>query len=219
MDEGRYYKVVSNLTNAPVRDYLLHGYETRRDFCDALDRIVRRWRGRVGERIDERHGFYLLRFHDTPGGKPDEEDHLKKPFEVIRMPIASVDNPTGRELVFMGAFIDIIQRFTEAAMTSDKVAYGGLESANHIRLRGRTVYFDPDLADEAYLRAEPGALLTITIAPEEPGPRTVCYKMLIAADTHELLSFERSRYKDPTDGRFTDTEARRFSRRGATVVR
>ena len=73
MDEGRYYKVVSNLTNAPVRDYLLHGYETRRDFCDALDRIVRRWRGRVGERIDERHGFYLLRFHDTPGGKPDEE--------------------------------------------------------------------------------------------------------------------------------------------------
>ena len=133
------------------------------------------------------------------GGKPDEEDHLKKPFEVIRMPIASVDNPTGRELVFMGAFIDIIQRFTEAAMTSDKVAYGGLESA--------------------YLRAEPGALLTITIAPEEPGPRTVCYKMLIAADTHELLSFERSRYKDPTDGRFTDAEARRFSRRGATVIR
>ena len=153
------------------------------------------------------------------GGKPDEEDHLKKPFEVIRMPIASVDNPTGRELVFMGAFIDIIQRFTEAAMTSDKVAYGGLESANHIRLRGRTVYFDPDLADEAYQRAEPGALLTITIAPEEPGPRTVCYKMLIAADTHELLSFERSRYKDPTDGRFTDAEARRFSRRGATVIR
>ena len=40
-----------------------------------------------------------------------------------------------------------------------------------------------------------------------------------AADTHELLSFERSRYNDPTDGRFTDAEARRFARRGATIIR
>jgi len=152
------------------------------------------------------------------GGKPDETDQLQKPFEVVRMPIASVDNPTGRELVFMGAFIDIIQRYTEEAMTSDAVAYGGLESSNHVRLRGRTVYFDPDQGDEAYLRGEPGAVLTLTIAPEEPGPKTVCYKMLIAADTHELLSFDRSRYNDPADGRFTDAEARRFTRRGATVV-
>lgn len=153
------------------------------------------------------------------GGLPDEKDQLKKPFEVVRMPIASVDDPTGRELVFMGAFLDIIQRYTEEAMTSDAVAYGGLESANRIRLRGRTVYFDPDQADAAILRGEPGALLTITIAPEEPGAKTVCYKMLIAADTHELLSFERSRYKDPSDGRFTDAEAKRFERRGATVIR
>ena len=153
------------------------------------------------------------------GGKPDDTDQLKKPFEVVRMPIASVDDPTGRELVFMGAFLDIIQRYTEEAMTSDRVAYGGLESANHIRLRGRTVYFDPDQADEAILRGEPGALITITIAPEEPGPKTVCYKMLIAADTHELLSFERSRYKDPSDGRFTEAEAKRFERRGAIVIR
>ena len=153
------------------------------------------------------------------GGKPDEKDQLKKPFEVVRMPIASVDDPTGRELVFMGAFLDIIQRFTEEAMVSDNVAYSGLESANRIHLRGRTVYLDPDAADEAYLREEPGALLTITIAPEEPGPRTVCYKILISADTHELLSYERSRYKEPDDARFSDAEARRFERRGATVIR
>ena len=153
------------------------------------------------------------------GGKPDEKDQLKKPFEVVRMPIASVDNPTGRELVFMGAFLDIIQRFTEEAMVSDKVAYAGLESANRIHLRGRTVYLDPDAGDGAYLREEPDALLTITIAPEEPGPKTVCYKILISADTHELLSYERSRYKEPDDARFSDAEAKRFERRGATVIR
>ena len=153
------------------------------------------------------------------GGKKDDTDQLKRPFEVVRMPIASVDNPTGRELVFMGAFLDIIQRFTEEALVSDKVAYAGLESANRIHLRGRTVYLDPDAGDEAYLREEPGTLLTISIAPEEPGPKTVCYKILISADTHELLSFERSRYKEPDDARFSDAEARRFERRGATVIR
>ena len=155
----------------------------------------------------------------SKGGKPDDKDQFKKPFEVVRMPIASVDNPTGRELVFMGAFLDIIQRFTEEAMVSDKTAYTGLESANSIQLRGRTVYLDPDAADEAYLREEPGALLAISIAPEEPGPKTVCYKILISADTHELLSYERIRYKEPADASYTDAEARRFSRRGATVIR
>ena len=34
--------------------------------------LVARWRDRIGEAIDERHEFLLLRFHDTPGGVPDE---------------------------------------------------------------------------------------------------------------------------------------------------
>ena len=135
------------------------------------------------------------------------------------MPMASVDAPSGRELVFMGAFLDIIQHFIEQAILSDKVAYGGLEASNDVRLKGKTVYLDPDEADEAYLEEKADALLGITIAPEEISFKTVCYKMLISADTHELLYYEKSRYKGPADGQFTDAEARRFSRRGATVVR
>ena len=73
MTDKTFYQVLSTLDRAPLRDYLLHGYETRRDFEQALRRLVSRWQGRTGERIDERHGFLLLRFHDTPGGKPDEE--------------------------------------------------------------------------------------------------------------------------------------------------
>lgn len=73
MEDKRYYRVVSTLDHAPLRDYLLHGYETRRDFEQALHRLVSRWHGRTGESIDERHGFLRLRFYDTPGGKPDEE--------------------------------------------------------------------------------------------------------------------------------------------------
>lgn len=72
MTDKTFYQVLSTIDQAPLRDYLLHGYETRRDFEDALRRLVRRWQGRTGECIDERHGFLHLRFHDTPGGKPDE---------------------------------------------------------------------------------------------------------------------------------------------------
>lgn len=155
----------------------------------------------------------------TKGGRKGEKDQLKQAFEVIRMPIASVDDPSGRELVFMGAFLDIIQHFVEQAMLSDKVAYGGLEAANGTKLKGKTAYLGPDAADEAYLQEKADALLGITIAPEEVSFKTVCYKMLISADTHELLYYEKIRYKGPADGQFTDADARRFSRRGATVVK
>ena len=73
MTIGRFYLVVSNLDRAPLADHLLHGYESRWDFYRALRRLLSRWKGRIGECVDERHGFLLLRFHDTPGGKPDEE--------------------------------------------------------------------------------------------------------------------------------------------------
>lgn len=155
----------------------------------------------------------------SKGGKEGEKDQLKQAFEVVRMPLASVDDPTGHELVFMGAFLDIIQQFVEQAMISDKTAYGGLSAGNDVKLKGKTVYLDTDRADEAYQAGTADALAGITIAPVQISFHTVCYKMLIAADTHELLFYERSKYKGPADGRFTDTEARRFERRGATVIR
>ena len=57
---------------APLEDFLMHGYEERLDFLRAVRRLTDRWHDRVGEAIDERNGFLLLRFHDTPGGRPDE---------------------------------------------------------------------------------------------------------------------------------------------------
>lgn len=72
MSDAACYLVMSDMSQAPLSDHLMHGYESRRDFCSALRKLIDRWHGRVGERIDERHGFLLLRFHDTPGGKPEE---------------------------------------------------------------------------------------------------------------------------------------------------
>ena len=155
----------------------------------------------------------------SKGGKEDETESLRKPFEVVRMPIASLDNPTGRELIYLGAFLDIIQAFVEEAMVSDKTAYLGLSAAGGGKLTGRRIYLDPDTADAVYPAAEAGAVLGLSIAPVRINFRSVCYKMLIAADTHELLHYEKSRYKGPNDARFSDAEVKRFERRGGTVVR
>lgn len=74
MDDGRtFYLVKDTLAGAPLSDHLLHGYADRWDFRKALKNIIVRWGGRIGECVGERHGFLLLRFHDTPGGQPDEE--------------------------------------------------------------------------------------------------------------------------------------------------
>ena len=67
-----YYRVLPDLRNAPVNQYLMHGFETKHDYLSALKKLVERWKDRVGEVVGERNDFLLLRFHDTPGGKPDE---------------------------------------------------------------------------------------------------------------------------------------------------
>ena len=69
---GNYYTITTTLRNVPLREHLQHGYEYEDDFRRALRSLIDRWRGRVGECVGERNGFLLLRFHDTPGGIPDE---------------------------------------------------------------------------------------------------------------------------------------------------
>lgn len=71
-DNKKFYKVITDLYHARLPNHLEHGYETERDFRHALYKLSDYWKGRVGECVDERNGFCLLRYHDTPGGRPDE---------------------------------------------------------------------------------------------------------------------------------------------------
>ena len=154
----------------------------------------------------------------TKGGKEGEKDQLKQAFEVVRMPIAGADDPSGRELVMMGAFLDIIQTFVERAMLSDRAAYGGISATAGPRLDGRTVYLNPDAADAAILSREPNALAGVVIAPEEPGRGRNCYRMLISTGTHELYLYEKRRFGGPADAVFTDADARHIQALGARAV-
>lgn len=102
-DNALFYRVTDTIEAAPLSQYREHGYESRDEFRDALRDIVQRWKGRVGECISRRHEFLQLRFHDTPGGRPDEAwipDYLTESTEMpewIREAIKPVD-PIEREL-------------------------------------------------------------------------------------------------------------------------
>lgn len=72
-ENAEFYLVEADYDKAPVTQYREFGYDSKWDFYLALRKVGERWRDRVGECIEERHGFRKLRFHDTPGGRPDEE--------------------------------------------------------------------------------------------------------------------------------------------------
>ena len=174
--------------------------------------------------LREDNGYYFLTVGTldgiaflslSKGGRDDESDNLKKPFEVVRIPIAEAAAPSGRALMYMGAFVDILQNFAGEAVMSEQAAYAGLRFNNRLSLEGRKVLLDPDEADSAYQAGDSGVVTGLVITPSAPGDH--CYKMLITPDTHEILYFSRARYRDASDGAFTAAEIRQFERRNGII--
>lgn len=66
-----FFQVDRNTDRAPMDDYVSHGYETRRDFREALRRLLDLWGGRTGEMVGHRHGFLRLKFRDIPFGSEE----------------------------------------------------------------------------------------------------------------------------------------------------
>lgn len=153
------------------------------------------------------------------GGKGAEEG-ISKMLEVVSLPIASAENPSGREFTFMPAFIDIIQDYTTAAMDKDFNGYMGLGSnTESLKKEQNTefVFADCDLAqdvDRAFIdlnfdsdmsvtdedsasdlmeAGAAGKVVSYVVAPDEPMAGSYCYKMLISPESHKLYYFRKHR--------------------------
>ena len=135
--------------------------------------------------------------------------------EVVSLPFASAEYPSGRELIFLPAFLDIIQNHTLEAMENDFNAYGGLSNTaqklgkagnidiviseddlNSLVSEGMTdsegmIITDEDDADSYMLDEVSGTLVSYVVAPSEPVKGSFCYKMLIDAQTHELYYYRK----------------------------
>ena len=154
------------------------------------------------------------------GGLEKSDDPEKTGFDVISIPCAAAESPSGREFVFLPAFLDIMQRFVSDAMTSDRFNIGGLSAYSRKLLRDtgkKLVISEDDIAEsvnaEAWASGEgfeileeddanalfnegaPDTMVSYVVAPTDPKKGAVCYKMVISADTHELCYFEKHTIK------------------------
>jgi len=153
-------------------------------------------------------------------GGQGAEGGIDKMLEVVSMPVASAQFPSGREFVFLPALLEIIQNYTLASMENDVNAYGGLGTITQKIEKGSgfmAVFTEEDICpsvydmekvefseDELFITDENKAdsymldradntLVGYVVAPSEPMPGATYYKMLINARTYQLYYFAQDK--------------------------
>lgn len=140
--------------------------------------------------------------------------------EVVSLPYAAAEDPSGREFVFLPAMLEIIQTYTLDSMEKDLGAYGGLSnySKNMPKAKDMTIvfaeddlsalitpeirklYFDDSIictdestVDTYMMDNAPNTLVSYTLVPAKPESGSYCYKMLIDTETYQLYYFRKHR--------------------------
>lgn len=155
-----------------------------------------------------------IRFMSLVKGGKGADKGISEMFEVVSMPIASADDPSGREYTFLATFLDIIQKHVLMSIESDITGYAGLTNhTDNIRnCKGMRIVFseedlsgqvdrnsfdedmiitDEDEADEIMNDRKVETLVSLVVAPSSGKNGSYCFKMLINAETHELFYFRR----------------------------
>jgi hypothetical protein len=124
----------------------------------------------------------------TKGGDTDDENQLKQGFDVVMIPIAPAYMTGGDELVFLPAYIDIMQEYITKAMASERVAFRGLKSL--CSKPSGVILTDRQEAISAFLSAEAdkNAKVVITSSSSKKS-----IEMIITTDTHELRRIKKKR--------------------------
>ncbi len=161
-----------------------------------------------------------IKFLTLVKGGVGAEKGIEGMLEVVSIPIASAEDPSGRELVFLSALIDILQEHTLASMEKDINAYGGLgnHSINIFKSDDLAIVFseddlsetvteemieekfdekmsieDEDGTDQYMINNAAGTLVSYVAAPTEPVNGSYCYKMLINTENNKLYYFRKHR--------------------------
>lgn len=215
------------------------------DFQDVVfkDEIAARWRISPYEfctrqefdalKGSDRYYFLLntrgqFKKENSPGlmfltlvkGGEGAQNGINDMLEVVSIPYAAAEDPSGRELVFLPAIIDIIQAFTRDSMEKDSHGYAGLfgysrkiagsgnmnivfsegDLSEEITREVRDKYFsdsmyatDETTADEMMAANTENTLVSYTVAPSSPEEGSFCYKMLFNAENGELYYFRKHR--------------------------
>ena len=161
-----------------------------------------------------------LQFLTLVKGGKNAENGINQMLEIVSLPIASAEDPSGRELTFLPAFITILQQYTMDSIENDLNAYIGLTnySKNLASTSTMTILFaeedldakmnpetramylkngvettDMDTADRMLTTAAPNTVVSYVATPTDAKNGSYCYKMLIDTQTHRLCYFKKHR--------------------------
>lgn len=178
-----------------------------------------------------------LQFLTLVKGGEKAEGGIDDMLEIVSLPIASVEDPSGRETVFLPAFLDIIQNYAADSMEKDINAYTGLSnySLNLVETKGIPIIFaqedlsteitdmvkqqtfdemmsvtDEEGADRMMTDDKERAAVSYVAVPTEATPGSYCYKMLIDNQTHKLYYFKKHRITKKTGAGFLAEDLRRI---------
>lgn len=158
--------------------------------------------------------------------------------EIVSLPMAAAQFPSGREIAYIPAFLDIIQDYTLDSMEKDANAYGGLTNytANIVRSEDLRIAFSKDdiavslesldegtdsfgkdmllmeeeEVDSLMINGAENTLVSYVVAPFEPQNGMYCYKMLIDTQSHKLYYFKRHKITDKAGPGFLKEDLKRI---------
>ena len=159
-----------------------------------------------------------LQFLTLVKGGAGAAEGLNDMLEVATVPFSAADEPSGREITYLPALLDIIQNYAIASIEKDFTNMGGLSNfaTSLSKTSGMNIVFadedlsseiseevianefdsamevlDVDEADEVAADGTSNTLVSYVIAPANPVAGSFCYKLLIDANNHELYYFRK----------------------------
>lgn len=151
--------------------------------------------------------------------------------EVATFPVKATGYPSGREFVLLPALLHIIQNHISELSASELSAYSGFEAKDSDKLKTKRIYFweedfapmtsekairsldediivceDEEEVDDVFSDGTLNAVVSYVVGPSEASQGSVCYKMLIGADNHELYYFKKHKITARNGNGFLDSD-------------
>ena len=179
-----------------------------------------------------------LQFFTLVKGGPEAAKGIDYMLEVVSIPYASAEDPSGREMVFIPAILDIIQNYAVDCMEKDLDLLGGLSyyGNNLSKNKGMDIVFfegdicssvtqadkdlnftpsvmvmDEDDADKHMTEGTPNTLVSYVVYPSDGAAGSYCYKMLIDAQTHKLYYYRKHKLSKKLGPGFLLEDIKRIS--------
>lgn len=164
--------------------------------------------------------------------------NINSMLEVVYLPFASAEDPSGRESIFFPALLNIIQNHALKAIETDIAGYLGLSKGvsdlseledvqfvfsiddlsteitpelHELHFTSDMTVTDEDSTDDHMMNHTPNTLVSYVVAPSDLRNGAFCYKMLINSETHELYYFRRHRLSSSRKAGFLLSDIKRIN--------